>query len=214
MEKAVSSLTEVMSVISNALLLPVLLAELVCLGWVLVSLGGFLREWAGRRHRRRVLTGLVAACDDPNMESSDLWKRLLTASHPMTSVLVAGLPVRSVTADVVKKRLTDLESSVADALSRLSFLTRIGPMLGLLGTLIPLGPALTGLSAGNIQQLSSNLVVAFAATVVGLVVSCLAYGIGMVRRAWYGRDMDDLDYVLSRLYPEEPSRAAEANVGP
>jgi biopolymer transport protein ExbB/TolQ len=213
MENAVSSITEVMSVISNALLLPVLVAVLYCLGWVLLSSGGFLREWAGRRRHRHLLAGLVSACDDPTLEPPDLWKRLQTAAHPLALLLVKGFSVRPATAEPVKKRLTDLESSIADVLARLSFLTRVGPMLGLLGTLIPLGPALNGLSAGNVQQLSGNLVVAFTATVVGLVVSCLAYGMGLVRRSWYGRDLDDLEYLVSRLYPEGVSHASEEKVG-
>ncbi len=214
MEKAVASITEVMSVISNALLLPVLVAVLIGLAWALTSLGGFLREYAGRRHRRRLLAGLVSACDDTTLDPDDLWKRFAASGHALTDRLVRNLPTRPATPDVVRKRLTDLESEIADALAGLSFLTRVGPMLGLLGTLIPLGPALTGLSAGNMQQLSSNLVVAFTATVVGLVASCIAYGIGLVRRAWYGRDMDDLEYIVNRLYPEGAPHAAEAKVGP
>jgi biopolymer transport protein ExbB/TolQ len=214
MEKAVSSITEVMSVISNALLLPVLLAVLGCLAWVLVSLGGFLREYAVRRRHRQVLARLASACDDVGMAPDELWKRLVAAGHPITDRLVRDLPARPAAADVVRKRVTDLEGEIADSLARLSFLTRVGPMLGLLGTLIPLGPALTGLSAGDMQQLSSNLVVAFTATVVGLVASCIAYGMGLVRRGWYGRDMDDLDYIVNRLYPEGTTHAAEAKVGP
>ncbi|VTR96671.1 flagellar motor protein : MotA/TolQ/ExbB proton channel OS=Chthoniobacter flavus Ellin428 GN=CfE428DRAFT_2832 PE=3 SV=1: MotA_ExbB [Gemmata massiliana] len=214
MEKAVSSITEVMSIISNALLLPVLVAVLVCLAWTLVSLGGFLREYAGRRRCRRLLAATASVCDDTGVDPDDLWKRVANTGHALTNSLVRNLPARPVAADVVRKRLTDLESEIADALARLSFLTRVGPMLGLLGTLIPLGPALTGLSAGNMQQLSSNLVVAFTATVVGLVASCIAYGIGLVYRGWYGRDMDDLEYIVNRLYPENPTHAAEAKVGP
>jgi biopolymer transport protein ExbB/TolQ len=207
MESIVSFLTDVMSVISVALLLPVLVAVLACLAWVLVLAGGFLREWAGRGSRRRVLAELASVCDDSSLGPADLWKRIQTAGHPAVTFLVRGLSTRPPTSEPVRKRLTDLEAATAGSLARLSFLTRVGPMLGLLGTLIPLGPALTGLSTGNIQQLSSNLVVAFTATVVGLAVSCLAYGMGLVRRSWYGRDLDDLDYIATRLYPEAPSRA-------
>lgn len=213
MEKTVSSITEVMSVISNALLLPVLVAVLIGLAWALVSLGGFLRECAGRQRRRRLLAGLASGCDDTSVDPQNLWKRLCAVGHPLTNRLVSQLASLPPAVDVVRKRMTDLESEIADSLARLSFLTRIGPMLGLLGTLIPLGPALMGLSAGNMQQLSSNLVVAFTATVVGLVTSCVTYGIGLVRRGWYGRDMDDLEYIVNRLYPEGLTHAAEAKVG-
>lgn len=217
MGPAVSSLTEVMLLISNALLLPVLVAVLFCFGWMLVIAGGFLREWACRRGRRRELANLVAGlpCQtlSPPLDSRpQLWRKLHLCRHPFLARLVDGLKELPADSLIIRKRLIDLESAIADSLARLTFLTRVGPMLGLLGTLIPLGPALTGLGAGNIQQLSGNLVVAFTATVVGLATSCFAYGMGLVRRSWYGRDLDDLEYLVSRLYPEEP-RHAEAKMG-
>ena len=214
MEKTVSALTDVMSVISNALLLPVLICVLASLAWVLVIGGGFLREVVARRRSRAGLHAVATACDDPALEPTELWSRMRACTHPLVADLVRGLTARPVSPDTLTKRLSDLEADIADSLARLSFLTRVGPMLGLLGTLIPLGPALTGLSAGNIQQLSGNLVVAFTATVIGLVVSCLAYGMGLVRRSWYGRDMDDLEHLVNRLWPGEAGRAAGAQVGP
>jgi biopolymer transport protein ExbB/TolQ len=213
MDRAVSSLTDVMFVISNALLLPVIVCVLLSLAWVLVIGGGFLRECTTRRRPRIALVELTSACDDPALAPAELWKRMQSSMHPMIAALVRGLATRPTSPDVLRKRLTNLESDIADSLARLSFLTRVGPMLGLLGTLIPLGPALNGLSAGNVQQLSGNLVVAFTATVIGLVVSCLAYGMGLVRRSWYGRDVDDLEHLVNRLWPGETGRAAEAQVG-
>jgi biopolymer transport protein ExbB/TolQ len=207
MERWVSALTDVMFVISNSLLLPVIVCLLASLAWVLVIGGGFLREFATRRKSRAALTELTSASDEPTLEEVELWKRMQSSTHPMVAVVVKGLSARPASPDTPRKRLTNLEGDIADALARLSFLTRVGPMLGLLGTLIPLGPALNGLSAGNVQQLSGNLVVAFTATVIGLVVSCLAYGMGLVRRSWYGRDVDDLEHLVSRLWPGEASRA-------
>ncbi|WP_246539522.1 MotA/TolQ/ExbB proton channel family protein [Telmatocola sphagniphila] len=207
MDKTVASITEVMSVISGALLIPVLLAVLICLAGVLVLSGTFLRDWAIRARHQRPLKNLVLACDEPQLELSDVWKQLQSARNPLIAALIRGLPTRPASADVLRKRLSDLESDTADVIAKLSFLTRVSPMLGLLGTLIPLGPALTGLSSGNVQQLSSNLVVAFAATVVGLVTSCISYGIGLVRRSWASRDLDNLEYILNRLYPEKPDHA-------
>lgn len=86
-------------------------------------------------------------------------------------------------------------------------------MLGLTGTLIPLGPALTGLGSGNVKELSTNLVLAFSTTVVGLVVASAAYGMGVARRLWHARDLDDLTYVLEAAYGQSPpSPPAEAGV--
>jgi biopolymer transport protein ExbB/TolQ len=99
-------------------------------------------------------------------------------------------------------RLRSLETTVAARLARLAFLAKVGPILGLLGTLIPFGPALAGLSSGDVKLLSANLVAAFATTVVGLLSGCLAFGIGMVRKGWYASDLDALEYIVERLSQE------------
>lgn len=70
-------------------------------------------------------------------------------------------------------------------LERSDLLARGGPILGLMGTLIPLGPGLTALSAGNIDILATALTVAFDTTVVGLLVGLVTYCISRVRRRWY-----------------------------
>lgn len=72
-------------------------------------------------------------------------------------------------------------------------------MLGLMGTLIPLGPALMGLSSGNIQALATNLVIAFSTTVLGLLVGGVAYAVLVVRRRWYYQDFSDMEYIAGVL---------------
>lgn len=71
-------------------------------------------------------------------------------------------------------------------------LARSGPILGLMGTLIPLGPGLTALGNGNIDILATALTVAFDTTVVGLLVGLLAYAMGRVRRRWYEQTWQQL----------------------
>ena len=61
------------------------------------------------------------------------------------------------------------------ALRRARMAVRIGPALGLMGTLIPMAGALQGLADGNLPALASNMVTAFAATVVGLTISVIAF---------------------------------------
>ncbi len=65
-----------------------------------------------------------------------------------------------------------------------------------MGTLIPLGPALIGLSQGDLETLAQNLMIAFATTVVGLFSAGIAYVLTQVRRRWYWEDMSDIDYIL------------------
>ena len=77
-------------------------------------------------------------------------------------------------------------------LERNDLLARSGPILGLMGTLIPLGPGLTALGEGNLDLLATALAVAFDTTVVGLLVGLLAYIIGRIRRRWYDQIWHDL----------------------
>lgn len=70
-------------------------------------------------------------------------------------------------------------------LERVDLLARSGPILGLMGTLIPLGPGLSALGSGNIDILATAMTVAFDTTVLGLLIGLVSYGLGRVRRRWY-----------------------------
>ncbi len=77
-------------------------------------------------------------------------------------------------------------------------LVRIGPILGLMGTLIPISPALVGLAQGDVDTLSNNLVIAFSTTVVGLLIGGIAYVITTVRDRYYRQDIVDIEYLFDR----------------
>ncbi|HHI30439.1 MAG TPA: MotA/TolQ/ExbB proton channel family protein, partial [Candidatus Methanoperedenaceae archaeon] len=65
--------------------------------------------------------------------------------------------------------------------------------------LIPLGPALMGLSSGNIEALASNLAIAFATTVLGILTGGVAYAVLIVKKRWYTQDLSDMEYVVEVL---------------
>ena len=75
-------------------------------------------------------------------------------------------------------------------------------MLGLMGTLIPMGPALVGLAAGDISSMAYNMQVAFATTVVGIVIAAVGVVILQVKQRWYAHELNDLEY-LSRTLRHE-----------
>lgn len=80
---------------------------------------------------------------------------------------------------------------VLKKIDRLDILARSGPILGLMGTLIPLGPGLTAMSTGDLSQLSTAISIAFDTTVVGLLVGLLAYILGKSRRRHFESVYDD-----------------------
>jgi biopolymer transport protein ExbB/TolQ len=99
----------------------------------------------------------------------------------------------------IAKALADFDYGSERRLERTRLLVRAGPALGLMGTLIPLSPALTGLAQGNVARLSENLRVAFSVTVLGLLVGAVAFGLSLVRARLYGQDLSDLQYVAAVL---------------
>lgn len=77
---------------------------------------------------------------------------------------------------------------------------RVGPALGLMGTLIPMANALQGLAQGDLPSLASNMVTAFAATVIGLAISVIFYLIGTVREQWIREDNQALAFDAEGLF--------------
>lgn len=76
-------------------------------------------------------------------------------------------------------------------IERSDMLARIGPMLGLMGTLIPLGPGLSALGQGDLDVLARAVITAFDTTVLGLLVGISAFIVGRFRRRWYDDLMEE-----------------------
>ena len=86
------------------------------------------------------------------------------------------------------KNNSDISYVLAHAkkrIERADFITRISPMLGLMGTLIPLGPGLAALGDGDVKRLSTAMLVAFDTTVLGLLAGMIGFVISRLRRRWY-----------------------------
>lgn len=91
--------------------------------------------------------------------------------------------------------LSEYEIEASKELSTSKMLTKMGPILGLMGTLIPMGPALVGLSTGDIASMAYNMQVAFATTVVGLVVSAIGFLTQQVKERWSIKNIAMLEYL-------------------
>lgn len=78
-------------------------------------------------------------------------------------------------------------------IERADFVTRLAPMLGLMGTLIPLGPGLAALGDGNVKILSTAMSVAFDTTVLGLLCGMVGFVIARLRRRWYDKALSIME---------------------
>ena len=98
---------------------------------------------------------------------------------------------------------TALELQVLKRLEPLRITSRVAPMLGLVATMIPMGPALVAVAAGNAQGVAQNLVVAFAAVIVALLAASMTYVVLSIRRRWL---LAELNALLHGV-PTEPAHA-------
>lgn len=98
---------------------------------------------------------------------------------------------------VVRRLIDEFELASEKDLDVSKSLTKLGPMLGLMGTLIPMGPALVGLSTGDISSMAYNMQVAFATTVVGLFSSAVGFITQQVKQRWYLQELSDLEFVAA-----------------
>ncbi|MCV6607566.1 MAG: MotA/TolQ/ExbB proton channel family protein [Campylobacterales bacterium] len=85
----------------------------------------------------------------------------------------------------------DLEIYAFKKLEKTSIITRVAPMLGLVATMIPMGPALKALANGNVQGISENLIVAFGAVIFALLTSSFTFWITSIRKRWYATEIRD-----------------------
>lgn len=205
-------IVNVLFVFSTALLYPVILALLLLFGWSLALLGSLISEYTSR-HRDLALLERVCA-EASKMARSGREDLACTAvkgyrAHPQVSKALSDA-VGSFRSDTfaarIEKTLQDAELGMGKALEPVKIGVRVGPMLGLMGTLIPMGPALISLSQGDIRQMADSLVIAFSTTVIGLAVGGICYGVYVVRNRWYRQDLSDLEYAAELLSSENCRR--------
>jgi len=197
--------------VASALQVPVLLLALLALALVIYEMGSYAREARSRRGRSFEQIASVALRARAALAGGDRPAGLDTVS------VVARSPEMAYTLRFIvshartdggehqlAKALADFDFEAQRRLGRTRMLVRAGPALGLMGTLIPLSPALTGLAKGNTSQLSTDLRIAFSVTVLGLLIGAVAFAISLARDRMYGQDLSDLEYVAAIVDDPRP----------
>lgn len=98
-----------------------------------------------------------------------------------------------------ERLIANYEVECQGRLMRSRMLIKFGPMLGLMGTLIPMGPALVGLASGDIASMACNMQMAFATTVVGMATAAIGVAVTQVNQRCYARQLNDLEYIYRKL---------------
>ena len=93
-----------------------------------------------------------------------------------------------------------LELRLLKLIEPLRIASRVAPMLGLVATMIPMGPALIAVAAGEVAGMAENLVVAFAAVVIALLSASICYVVLTLRRRWL---LEELNLLLDQRQAHE-----------
>lgn len=192
-------LIQTLSWIAAALQVPVVVAILYLLVRGLIALGSFYGLWSDRLRRRR---RMQQESDDHVSMNVEIVATALTADTRRPDALqraATALLQQPSDAPWHERVITEFELQTDRQLSLYRTMTRIGPLLGLMGTLIPLGPALVALAAGDISLLARKMEVAFATTVVGLVIGAIGYLLHQAANRWALDDLSLLEYFSSKL---------------
>ena len=103
---------------------------------------------------------------------------------------------------MVEKEVADIEHDMTARVDTLGIMSKVGPMLGLIGTLIPLQPALAGLARGDMQAMGANLQIGFTTTVLGLLVGGACFAISSIVRNWQQQTVTNFHFLLGLWMPE------------
>ncbi len=186
---------------ASSLLVPVLLLLAILTVWLVVYSGSFCGLWLARARLPRRID--VILC----LERRDVTNLPAPVRHFYHSLTALNRPLENGSEDETGKKdrrqaeiavlnlLRETEHRRWRSLDRLKMLIRIGPGLGLIGTLIPMGTGLASLSQGDLTRLSGDLVIAFTTAVVGMALGLLSYFFFTVQRRWVEEDVRNMELI-------------------
>ena len=190
-----TDVTNILYWISTGLLIPTVALLLISFVRCLLLLGGFFGMFINRLKYQKIQQPIIDTLQHNLAKISEL--QALKGNRNFTTALdrlVEGIESKA----VQEKVLADYEITAEKDLSTSKSLSKVGPMLGLMGTLIPMGPALVGLASGDIASMAQNMQVAFATTVVGIFVGGIGYVTQLVKQRWFVEDLNNLE-LISKL---------------
>ncbi len=187
--------------VANSLLIPDIIILLILFARSLLLTGSFYNQFMTKRKNDKRLSQLIATLSPETVNT-------LRAALPTNDNALFVRYLRDVLSKPASEAYSDFmlsnfENEADKDLSLSKMLSKMGPVLGLIGTLIAMSPALVGLSTGNIAGMAYNMQVVFATTVVGLVISAIGLITLQFKQRWYAHDANNLEYV-TRILLSEP----------
>lgn len=178
--------------ISNGLLVPVIVGLLYFFVNSILLLGIFFNQYLTHSKQTKLLKKTLDSLRADDMEKLKVEAGKLPQSN-FTDFLrnIVEAPSKAYS----NRLLADYEVRADAELGKYKLLTKFGPILGLMGTLIPMGPALAGLATGDVASMAYNMQIAFATTVVGLFVGAIGYVLLQIKQRWFVAELADLEFI-------------------
>ena len=195
------TLTSFIHIISESLLTPVVVILVIAIIIVILSFGGLINEFISRKPIaskdletlvRNVSFSQSVSQMKNEIENSNLFDYQKEVLLRIANNHDIGSEARKALASEL---IAAQETELIKKTNKTDILVKVGPILGLLGTLIPLGPGLAALGSGDISTLAQSLTIAFDTTVTGLTVGAVSYLISKYKKQWYESDLIDLETI-------------------
>ena len=195
--------TSILRAVSNCMQVPVIIVLLLLIAAALILVGVTIVEYLMERKKLEVnLPELVdrikyrAEKPEILVEKSGLLFRQKKALYKMIEQsMLDEETLEALAARILFEEKTHYQRRLLPS----EMIERLGPMFGLLGTLIPLGPGILALSQGDTYTLSMSLLTAFDTTVAGLLSAAVAFVITIVRKRWYQDYMSSLELLMETI---------------
>jgi biopolymer transport protein ExbB/TolQ len=192
-------------VIATSLLIPVIVGLLLFMAYAIITFGGMISEYSGRiKTTPKEIEDIIKAISNPAtperiikvVEESGIPQGQKNILIDLANTTDMGPDSREALA---RKLVENEELKAMKGIEKTDIVTRLGPTLGLMGTLIPMGPGLAALGSGDINTLAQAIIIAFDTTVVGLAAGGIAYVISKIRRRWYEEYISNLDTLVDSV---------------
>jgi len=210
-------LGKILHVISQSFLIPDILVLLFFITLVFIELGRFTAEFRDRKRSspEDLMEKLHSMGETHSWQMKKLQEVVTGSSLPigqkqmLLRLITRSGPNPETRRVLARETLNCLEFQSMKTLEKTDLIAKLGPVLGLIGTLIPLGPGLAALGQGNLASLAGAVIVAFDTTVVGIAAGGIAFMISKVRRGWYEKDLGMMESILEIIIGGEGDAAQE-----
>ena len=187
------NISQLLFLVSDSLLIPDIIVLLVLFVRALFLVGSFYNQYITKYKNERQLRPILNELTPEHMEA--LQAALPEKDNSLYIKYLRAILARPADDTYADYMITNFENDAEKDVVTSKLLAKVGPVLGLIGTLIAMSPALTGLSQGDISKMASNMQVVFATTVVGLVVSLVGLVTLQFKQRWYSKEVNQLDYI-------------------